>query len=337
MTAKLLRGAVLSIVVGLALAGCDHATDFDGPRLIDRFGDFALLDTLTASQNVVAFSSGESVVFSARFNKQVNWVVEITGQQSGAVKRIEGFSDELTAENARWEGGTTELPLFKEEAVEALLFVPDEDSDPTRVAIEVIETREYPGDVVADFEADGGSDIAVGNFEFELAPESGLSAEVPPGEGDAFFLFRGTDNVVNNFFVGLIDITPGEVTPDGEGYFEVPTSVPEELYFNAFLYSFDTPNTIAVIQVIADANGTGAFEDGQDDVFPIFDMPVDWSGWRAIGIPLSETAITQAQAQEIVAVRVLLISDNNAQPSPPLPVEYGIDYITFTAGGPLEL
>ena len=61
------------------------------------------------------------------------------------------------------------------------------------------------------------------------------------------------------------------------------------------------------------------------------------AGWRAVGIPLSETAITRAQAQEIVAVRVLLISDANAQPSPPLPVAFGIDYITFTAGAPLDL
>jgi hypothetical protein len=334
---KLLRGAVLSLVVGLALAGCDHATDSEGPRLIDRFGDFALLDTLTANLEAVDFAAGETVTFEARFNKQVNWVVEIVGQQSGAVKRIEDFSAELTAENAQWDGGTTELPLFKDEPVEARLFVPEEDSDTTRTAIEVLSPREYPGNVAADFEEDPGSDIFLGNFEFEFDLEAtGRSDEVPAAEGDFFYLLRSTGGpvVADPFFIGLIRIN-ASIT--GQTYFPVPATVPENLFFNAFLYSFGSPNTIAVVQLAVDTNGTGAYEDGQDATFPIIDQPVDWEGWQAFSIPLSATEITPAQTEEIVAIRVLLISDDNNQPSPPLPVDYGIDYITFTAGGPLEL
>ncbi|MDX1545768.1 MAG: hypothetical protein R3247_02200 [Rhodothermales bacterium] len=324
------RTRCLALALCLVVVGCDHATDFEGPRLIDRFGDFTLLEPLAASQGTVDFAGGESVAFTARFNKQVNWVVEITGQQSGAVKRLEGFSAELTADNARWNGGTTELPFFKAEEVEAALFVPEEDADTTRATLTVTAPRTYPGIVVADFE--GGDEIAVGNFEFELDAASGPSAEVPPAEGDAFYLFRGTDDVVPNFFVGLIDITPS----DGS-FFPVPTTVPEDLYFNMFLYSFDVPHTIAVVQLIVDANGSGAFEDGEDDVFPFGDLPVDWEGWQHFFKPLSELGMSQAQAQEIVAVRVLLISNNNTQPTPPRPVEYGIDFITFTAGAPLQL
>ena len=47
--------------------------------------------------------------------------------------------------------------------------------------------------------------------------------------------------------------------------------------------------------------------------------------------------MTQAQADDIVGVRVVLISDNSAQPATPRQVAFGIDYITFTAGGPLAL
>jgi len=334
---KLLLGGVLCLVVGLALAGCDHATDSEGPRLIDRFGDFALLDPIEASQDEVDFAAGETVTFEARFNKQVNWVIEIVGQESGAVKRIEDFSAELTAENTRWEGGTTELPLFKDEPVEARLFVPEEDSDTTRVTLNVLTPREYPGNVAADFEEDPGSNIFVGNFEFELDLEAtGRSDEVPPAQGDFFYLIRSTGGpvVADPFFIGLVRIN-ASIT--GQTYFPVPATVPENLFFNAFLYSFGSPNTIAVVQLAVDTNGTGAYEDGQDATFPIIDQPVDWEGWQAFSIPLSATEITPAQTEEIVAVRVLLISDDNNQPSPPLPVDYGIDYITFTAGGPLEL
>ena len=137
--------------------------------------------------------------------------------------------------------------------------------------------------------------------------------------------------MVRNFFTGLIDIRP-----QGSGVFTVPTSVPEDLYFNFLLRSFDTDFTIAVVQLIVDGNGTGAYELDRDTVFPFGDIPVDFTGWRLFSKPVSELGLTQQQAQQIVGVRVVLISDNNAQPTPPLQVAYGIDYITFTAGGPLQ-
>ena len=332
---------LLPLLLALAVvAGCDHVTDPDGPNLVDRFGDFTLLDPLTADRQSVDFDAGQTVTFMARFNKQTDWVLEITGQESGAVRRIEGFSNELTAENARWNGRTTDLPFFKAEPVEAALFFPNEASgDTSRVDLTVEAPRTYAGAVLADFE--GGDDIFVGNFEFELQ-NSGISSEVPAGEGDAFYLLRGTEppsGGTRNFFVGLIDIRP-----QGRGRFAVPTSVPENLYFNFMLRSFGTPFTIAVVQLIVDGNGTGQYELDQDTVIPFGDIPVTFDeGWRLFSKPVSALGsadnpqgLTQEQAQNIVAVRVVLISDNNAQPATPQQVAFGIDYITFTAGGPLQ-
>ena len=342
------RGFALGLVMllGLAAVGCDHATDFDGPSLIDRFGDFALLDPLEANRATVDFAEGESVTFSARFNKRVNWVLEIVGQESGAVKRFEDFSAELTAENTRWTGGTTELPFFKDEPVEARLFVPEEESDTTRASVEVLTPRSYPGIVIADFEGDDAIAVFDPEFEFE---EIGISTEVPPAQGEGFYLLRGTDAPQTNFFVGTV-----RVFPPGGGTFEVPTNVASELYFNCFLYGYGTAYTIAVVEVIVDANGNGTYdENGQgvplDTVVPLggdVEFPnigiVDFEGWQAYSEPASSfgkfgVGLTDQQTQQIVAVNVVLISDENAQPNPPLQVEYGIDYLTFTAGGPLQL
>ncbi len=317
-----------AFAVGLAAAGCDHITEFDGPNLTDRFGDFNVLDTLTASRTSVDFAANQTVTFAARFNKQVNWVIEIRGRTSGAVKRIEGFSNAITAENAVWNGGTTQLPLFRDEAVDAALLIKDERFDTTRASVQVLKPRTYPGSVVADFESTAG--ITVGNFEFEFL-NSGISSEVPAGQGSTFYLLRGTDRNVRNFFVGLIDLRPRSGS-----FFPVPTSVPENLHFNMFIRGLGTPHTIAVVQLIADANGNSTF-DAADTVLPYGDIPVDFAGWRMFSKPVSQLGLTQAQAERLVAVRVLLISDNNAQPTPPLQVAYGIDYITFTAGGPLQL
>ncbi|MEM1057539.1 MAG: hypothetical protein AAGI52_18635 [Bacteroidota bacterium] len=328
-TPRLLTAA-LALVVIFGATGCDHVTDPDGPRLIDTFGPFAIGDPVGADRATVDFAAGQQVVFSGTFSKQVDWVLEITGLESGAVRRIEGFSDELNATNAVWQGRTTNLPFFKQEDVEAALFVPSENSDTTRVTIAVDAPRTYPGNVFSDFE--GGEDIFIGNFEFEFE-NAGISNEVPAGEGETFYLMRGTDDVVRNFFAGLID-----VRPDNGGIFDVPTTVPEDLYFNFMIRSFETDFTIAVVQLVVDDNGTGAYELDQDAIFPFGDIEVDFEeGWRLFSKPVSELGLSEEEAQNIVGVRVVLISDANSQPTPALQVAFGIDYITFTAGSPLEL
>ena len=328
------RTLVAGLVLALGLGACDHLTDPDGPNLIDRFGDFTLLDPLAVDRQDVDFSMGGAAVFTARFNKQARWVLEITGQESGAVRRIEGLSNELTAENATWTGRTTELPLFKAEPVEAALFFPDEDgSDTTRVSLTVLGPRAYPGVVIADFEPGQRLTITNPEFEFEV---SAISAEVPPAQGDGFLLLRGTDDVVvNNFFIGLVTVRPA-----GGGFFQVPTTIASELYFNAFLRGFGTPFTIAVVELEIDgvANPVPL---GGDVEFPNLGV-IDYEGWRAYSEPASSfgqfgRGITDAQTQRIRAVRIVLISDANSQPTPPNQVEFGIDYLTFTSGGPLEL
>ena len=330
---SVLAGSLVALASSSALlAGCDHNTEVDGPLLTDRFGPFTLVAPLAASAEAVDFSTGGSVTFTAQFNKQTQWVVEIVGAESGAVKRIEGFSRELTAENARWDGGTTELPFFKDEPVTATLLLPSEEETTDPIDLTVLGARTYPGVVLADFE--GGGQIQVGNFEFELQ-NSGVTAEVPPGQGDGFYLLRGTEppsGTTRNFFVGLIDIRP-----QGRGRVAVPTSVPEDLFFNFMLRGFGTDFTIAVVQLIVDGNGTGAYELDQDTVFPFGDIPIGFEGWQLFSKSVGELGLTQQQAQDIVGVRVVLISDNNAQPATPQQVAFGIDYITFTAGGALEL
>ena len=327
--ARRLAALGLALALGLA-AGCDHATEPDGPNLVDRFGDFAILDSLGAERAAVDFAAGEAVTFTGRFNKQVAWVIEVTGDSSGAVKRIEGFSAELTADDATWDGGTTELPLFKDEPVTAALFVPEEMSDTSFVSLDVLTPREYPGVVIADFE--GGDALSVFNPEFEFA-FNGVTDEVPPAQGDGFLLLRGTDDVVaNNFFIGTVTIRPA----DGD-VFEVPTTIPEELYFNCFLRGFGTANTIAVVELVIDGQNVVL---GTDVEFPNLGV-IDFEGWQPYSEPASSfgrfgAGVSSDQLQRISAVNVVLISDANAQPTPPLEVEYGIDYLTFTAGGPLQ-
>ncbi len=336
MKSKYIFCLVSVAFLSLFSAGCDHETEpFDGPLLVDRFGDFAVLESLTIDRATVDFSVGQVVTFGARFNKQLDWVIRITGQESGAVKYIPGFSNELNMTNAVWKGGTTELPLFKKEMCQVDLIIPEEDSLTISGMVEVVGTKVYEGSLFTDFETSLGANLFLGNFEFELTNRTGRRNDIPAGQGDWYYLFEGTDNVVPNFFVGLADIS---ARVNGSNYISFPTTVPEELYFNAFMYADGGPFGIAVVQFIYDSNNSGAFEDGQDQAFQLAgDFPLNWVGWKHIHHPMSAVGITEAQLSKIVAIRLLLISDMNSQPTPPLQVDYGIDFITFTAGTFLKL
>ncbi len=49
------------IFISMFMVSCDHNTDiYDGPNLIDRFGEFIVNDSLTVSTESVDFSAGEN-------------------------------------------------------------------------------------------------------------------------------------------------------------------------------------------------------------------------------------------------------------------------------------
>jgi len=326
----------LGLILAVVLFSCDRDTEPDGPNLIDRFGPFTVIEELSADRDEVDFSLGEVVAFSAQFNKNVEWVLTITGENSGAVKEIEGFNRVIGPDVATWDGGTTDLPFFSEEPCQVVLTVPEEPDFADTLQVEVLGTKIYQGSLFSDFEEDAGADIFVGNFEFELTNNTGRQSTMPvPAQGDFFWLMEGTDDVVPNFFCGLIQMSPmiNDVT-----YVELPTTIPENCYFNFFLYNDGRPHGIAVIQFAFDSNDSGEYEDGVDALFQLEgDFPLDFEGWRQYSHTMADVGMSSTQLEKIVNIRVLLISDLNAQPDPPLQVQFGIDFMIFTDGAPLEL
>lgn len=324
---------ILSVLI-FAIS-CSHDEEPDGPNLEDRFGPFMIISELEVNRDSVDFASGQTVLFNAEFNKNVNWIITITGNESGAVKRIEGFSRIVNSANAVWNGNTTQLPFFKIEMCNIELTIPEEVDFSSLASIEISSTRIYPGTLFTDFEQPAGSNITLGNFEFELTNNTARSQAFPAAHGDFFYLFEGTDNVVPNFFTGLIVISP---QINGTEYVQFPTTVPENLYFNFFLYNDGRPYGIAVIQFAYDTNDNGVFNDGVDQTFQLTgDFPLNFTGWKQFSHTMADVGLTQELLQKIVAIRVLLISDMNSQPTPPLQVQFGIDYMTFTSGAPLSL
>ena len=160
---------ITTVITTFLITGCSHETDpFDGPSLVDRFGEFKVIEGLEISQPTVDFAAGETVYFTAMFNKNVDWIVEITGMESGAVKRIEGFDSELVASNATWTGGTTDLPFFKAEMCTVKLLVPEEPNFSESGEVEVLGTITYSGSLVTDFE-ENHPGVIQRNYDFKFS------------------------------------------------------------------------------------------------------------------------------------------------------------------------
>ncbi len=328
---------ILGLSVLFAMTGCDHVTDPpDGPNLIDRFGPFEVVADLESDRDEVDFSVGQVVTFTAQFNKNIDWVITITGQSSGAVKRIEGFDRFVDEENAVWNGSTTDLPFFSAEMCEVILSVPEEEYTDT-VMVNVLGARIYPGVLAADFEENPGACIILGDFEFELTPASGRQEDIPAGQGSFFYRLEGTDNEsggpTDNFFVGLAEVLP---CLNGVTYYDVPTTIPENLFLNFMLRGRNSAYTRAIIGVAIDSNDSGDWNDGVDQVYEIVIDPL-YEGWRLQSANMGELGIPQEDLSKIVNIRLVLISLNNLQPSPREQVGFEVDFFTFTDGAPLEL
>ena len=82
-------------------------SNIEGPSLNDLYGDLNIDESLEAVGDGADFSVGESIYFTAKFSKQVDWTIRIEGKNSGSIKLITGNSNYINESNSSWTGGLT--------------------------------------------------------------------------------------------------------------------------------------------------------------------------------------------------------------------------------------
>ncbi|MFT4752768.1 MAG: hypothetical protein ACI9GM_001027 [Salibacteraceae bacterium] len=273
---------IITIIIGVVfLISCERDTDNLGPNLSDIYGDFQVFGDFESNTKNVDFSIGESVGFTARFNKTVDWEVRIVGQKSGATKILTGKSKTLDEINANWDGSTTTLPMFKNESCNAYLALVEEGYNDTILGIVVDSTRFNEGFVVADFESGV-------NPGWEVFKQSG---------GDMSFSIVQNDSAAeksNYYDLG------GEVNFDYLiGYIYFPASayglpafplspVPSNVYFNVMLGKSEVINNeIILFQFLEDENGDGVFQPGSEDMYSIELKSIN-ADWETISVKYSD-------------------------------------------------
>ncbi len=332
----------LALVV-LLLGACRESGPL-GPELQDIFGEFEVLEPLSQDKTEVDFSIGESVEFTAQISIRTPWRLVIRNASTGARKIIEGNAKDISGDVARWNGSVTFAPLFMEgDVVQATLsFTEFPDASMMSDPITITGSRPLPtgGVLVADFEMDNPGLEAFSEFSFEET-KNGVDSLFPAAIGERYWFMDGRDNNGSVFVCGLL--ASAEAT-QGTSVFELNNENPASVYFNVFVFGTGQPSTTLVIDFQEDDNLDGVYSPTQEGTYNIT-FPIDWTGWRLLSFPLSETTLSTngglgnidangaKEIDRIINLQFILLSELGQNDNA---VSLGLDHAIFTVNTPFE-
>jgi hypothetical protein len=329
---------ILILLCTLALIGAcrKKSTTFDGPSINDIFSDFKLLQNFKADRDSVNFGTGQNVIFSAAFNKTVEWTITIKGTTSKAIKTITGTSKNIDATNATWNGSTTVLPIFAQENCAVELKIKDV-ADTYTLTEKIVGVKKNNGFVVADFET-GLLTAWTKFFQSGANMDCQVKTDTLAPEGKKYLNMAGTVNW--DYLIGLVDFP---ATAYGTAKTFPLNTNPDGVYFNAMIYGTSAANpTIVLFQFKEDENADGAIDPNKDDQYD-YQLNVDWEGWKLVSIKYADlTSLVNGQPatpkgnglrnpDKLGKISFLhLANPANGFASTKL------DYIIFTDNGPLQ-
>lgn len=270
---------ILFALVSIISCRKDEINKFDGPDLNDVYGEFKIIDSLKSSVSSVDFSQG-TMHFSCELSKLSQWKLEIEGQNSGAVKIIEGSSRVLDASTALWDGSTTIFPLFQAEMCDVMLTFEGE-VDTLHTTLELTGLKPLEGFIVANFE-DGWKPgwtkfVQSGaNMKFDIQNDS-----VTP-EATSYYNMQGEVNW--DWLIGLVDFNAAAYNET-----TLPLSANgDNLFFNCLVYGEpQLDNSRILFRFDEDENEDGEFDETTEDQFG-YEVIIDWAGWRLISVKYSD-------------------------------------------------
>ena len=250
-------------LASLAFASCERDLTPEGPALTDLYGTFKVKTGLAASQAQVNFANGESVYFTAETSISTDFVLTITGQTSGAVKRIEGKARTLDATNALWQGETSQFPTFQTEMCDVMLTYPGY-PDTLYGNVQVLGTRVIEATILDDFE-NGMSPEWTKFIQSGANMKFTVQGGAPLAEGLSYYKMGGT--VAWDWLIGMVEM-PKNNFNGGAGF--SLNSDADKVYFNGvFRQLAGLDNGIILLQLREDDNGDGTYSEGNEDMWSV--------------------------------------------------------------------
>lgn len=271
-------------LISLAFVTCRKEDNelYDGPNLNDLYGPFFIVTPLTLSQSTIDFSNDGDLFFNAELSKNTDWVITITGSQSGATRTIEGFDRVLSSQNAVWEGGADEFPAFGLEKAYVEIAFPNEVGSTTLKDSVIISGGKIDkGYLITSFESSADKNWAI-DFNQATVTQNNFCSDGESAKGDCYYSWNGT--VGWDWGIGGINVSSSST-------FGLPTNA-TNLFFNMpvqFLENVGAEGSAQasalVVEFQEDENGNGVFEPGSEDAYGFTywsDPAIVGSGWHLI-------------------------------------------------------
>ncbi|MDA0829161.1 MAG: hypothetical protein O3A70_06490, partial [Bacteroidetes bacterium] len=271
---------VASLGLALLFAGCERDLTPDGPSLSDLYGTFKVKTALAASLAQVDFSSGQSVYFTAETSISTDFILEIKGRTSGAVKRITGKSRTLDATNALWQGETSQFPTFQTEICDVQLTFPGY-ADTLTTVVTVTGKRLVEATILDDFE--GGFNPSWTKFiQTGANMQFSVQSAPPLAEGTSYYRMGGT--VAWDWLIGMYEMPKANM--NGGAGFQLSNDA-EKVFFNGiFRQMAGLDNAIILLQLREDDNGDGTYSEGSEDLWAVEIRPE--SAWELMSFKYSD-------------------------------------------------
>lgn len=291
MKKYLFLAAVCSL---LAFSACrKDISTFDGPNIEESLSSFRVLEAFKADRDSVYFATGETVRFSAKFNKTVNWTITVKGLTSKAEKIIAGQGKTIDVTNGVWNGSTTNFPMFKAERCNAKLKI-ETVVDSFQVPVKIKTIKANPGLVIADFE-NGFNSLWTKFVQTGAQMDFAIKTDAFTPQASKYLNMAGTVNW--DYLIGLIDFNAKAY---GTAKTLALSTNPDEVYFNCLIYGEPNLNeSIILFQFKEDEDANGAINANSDDQYDL-EVKVNWVGWKLISVKYAD-----------------IISLSNGQPTTP--------------------
>lgn len=249
--------------------------NLDGPSLNDLYGPFEIISDLSLSQSSINFGTDGDLVMNAEFSKNTDWIIEITGKNSGAVRTITGSNRVISSENGAWEGGANTFPAFGLETAYISITFPNEDGSPTlQDSVVITGSKIDDGILITGFESGQGSNWG---STFANAPSSINCGDGESASGDCYLAWDGT--VGWDWGIGSVIVRPDT------GTFPLPASG-NNLFFNMgvnFLENTGDMQCAMILSFQEDENGDGVFDPNNEDAYP-YEYWYSEDGWQLVSL-----------------------------------------------------
>jgi len=314
--------------------------------------------------------TNDPLFFSATFNEEVSWTIHIVGDSSKAEKDIKGKSNVINKTNAWWQGESNGPNQFSVAdtctATLTILGVKEPIVLAKKIVIglmwsqhnRIIDGVRYF--VVDDFE-DASSPKAMTSVSTDQLDNGSPSYAFTYGsraQGLKSMHMEGYDANGNGWLLSanhllLTEMVSANTVADTAK--NLSSTNPDNFYFNIYIKGYGKANTTIELKAYELDSASSKFalynaiktgyvyttaEQGKNDGW-IYDIVVDWEGWKLVSIPYSKFRAANDLAYggngnrikepwKITAMAVSLL----AYPTTTVEVEADVDNIVVTEGGP---